>query len=141
MSKRGYIWSSKRSTLVTAETLLAFFGMVLVVATYLILVSQVNGIKNDTTFEQLFLSRDLALLIDALQASPGDVSYQYSSDIVWKFDFIFRDKEVKLNFEGVEKSYPYSEGQYSRLEGTKISAPKALIFENNNKIFSVNEKQ
>lgn len=140
MSKRGIFRTSKKSTLVTAEVLLTLFGLILVVGTYLILAAQVNGIKNDTTFEQLYLSRDIALLIDALQASPGEISYRYSNSIISRFGYIFKGNKLDINFEGVVKSYPYLNDASSKLIEARILLPKTIIFEKSSQEFNIKKE-
>ena len=139
MQKRGNIWISKNSTIIISKLLLSLFELFLVVSIYLILVSQVNGIKNDVTFEELYISRDLALLIDAIYAAPGMVSYEYLNDKydLTRFIFNFKDQNVEVNWEGVRAHYPYSEDKSIPINEIEIAYPEKIIFEKNNERLNI----
>jgi len=127
--------NSKKATLVTAKSMLALFGLVMVVVVYLMLASQVNGIKNDTTFEQIYISRDIALLTDAIKSSPSDITYKYSNKISSRFDYTFGKDNLDLNFEGNVESFPYmAKGAES---GTRLLYPQVIVFEKKDGMFSV----
>ena len=61
------------------------------------------SLQNDTLLEKNYLSRDLGLLIDSVYASPGNVEYEYSTNVVniTKFNFFFKDQPTKPSTNGV----------------------------------------
>jgi hypothetical protein len=140
MQKRGNILTSKKSSIVTAKTLMALFEILLFITTYLILLSQLNGIKTNNVFEQIYLSRDLALLVDVLQSSPGDIEYNYDNDIVSKFKYTFKDGEAAADFETVRKSFPYSRYNSIKSRDATILNPESIIFRKKNNEFNIDKK-
>ena len=142
MQKRGNIWTSKSSTIAISKLLLGFFELVLVIAVYLALVAQLSGIKSDMTFEELYISRDLAFLIDTIYAAPGTVNYEYSIDkpILNIFIFDFKDQNVNINWEGVTQNYPSSENKKIPLNNIVVRNPDSIVFEKNDEKMTIEGK-
>ena len=69
--------------------------LLLAIVIFLILASYVDRASEETTFEKNFLARDIALLIDALYASPGNVNLEYPQDTFW-FTFEFNKNQVQV---------------------------------------------
>ena len=67
------------------------------------------SLQNDTLLEKNYLSRDLGLLIDSVYASPGNVEYEYSTNVVniTKFNFFFKDQTVSTVEIGSEQAVQY----------------------------------
>jgi uncharacterized membrane protein YgcG len=54
------------------------FTLGLVVFFYFAVFSKINAAINDTSYQRIFFSRDLALLVDSLHATDGNFSVSYS---------------------------------------------------------------
>jgi len=115
MKKRG-IFSSRRAS--TEEQSVFFFGEIILIGiVFLILLSYVNSIRDDTLMEKNYLSRDLALIVDSIYSAPGNIEYSYSFKDVGleKFVFGFRKQRavvVEENSE-LEVKFPYAENLVS----------------------------
>lgn len=68
----------------------------------------VDQITSTTVFEKNFLSKDIALLIDSLYSSPGEVLLKYPQKTLW-FSYEFDHNRVKV-FE--EKLFASSQESY-----------------------------
>ena len=73
----------------------------------------VKSIEENTEYQRILLSRDLALLANTLYAAPGNVEYIYSNDKIDLGNFYFEFLEdntpvVKVKEKGIEKKYPYA---------------------------------
>ena len=116
MQKRGTLFFSKKSQLITRQMLmhLGMFAILAFVA--VILFKYVQSIENDTEFQKIFLSRDIALLANTLYSLPGNVEYIYTFNKLDLSQFNFELKElsnvddrpvVKIEADKLAKSYPY----------------------------------
>ena len=116
MQKKGiFKFYNRRGTIIIRQNLLHLGMLALLVAIYFILQFYVKSVEKDTQFEQIFLSRDVALLMNSLYSGIGDVEYNYSNDKLDLKNFQFEFKEVstgnkpvvKVVKEGITKEYPY----------------------------------
>src|SRR4030042_860594 len=88
----------------------------------------------ETTYEKNFLARDMALLIDTLYASPGDVEYVYDLSAIKselnKFDFEIKDGYVTVYDSGFKKpqAYRFAEKEGYEIHDFRAEAPKAVKF-------------
>ena len=141
MQKRGSIWISKNSTIVISKLFLYVFEIFLVVSVYFFFSAQLSGIKNDVTPEEIYLSRDLAFLIDAIYTAPGIINYKYSHDepILERFIFDFKDQKVDVSSEDIRQNYPYSENKKIPLNQIRITSPSSITFEKNNENLNIKE--
>jgi hypothetical protein len=65
---------------------------------FLTLFTYLKGVATDSQFEQNFMARDVALLLDSIHAAPGDVSFAYDASIK-ENSFVFEfSKQQKLRF-------------------------------------------
>ena len=65
---------------------------------------RLSKLSSDTTLERGFIARDIALLIETIYASPGDVSYAYDLKD-YRFKLEIGDGFVSVSEKGDEKSY------------------------------------
>ena len=101
---------------------LLLFGIIAV--TFL----KLRDISSDTTLERGFIARDFALLLDAVYASPGDVSYVYDlKEYRFRFDIdssavYVREKDNPQKFA----SYRYSKPADVSTDSYSFTSPKEL---------------
>lgn len=74
--------------------------LVVSIAVFIILMNYVNNVGESLTFERKFLSKDIALLIESLYASPGSVSLKYPQNTFW-FSYKFEDNAVSVIERGL----------------------------------------
>jgi len=110
-----------------------FYGVILAII-LLGLFNYINNLADKTTFNQDYLARDVAFVLNTVYASPGDIEVSYF--VPEKKDFVFiigeglvtvRKKDDVLN----KKSYPYHEDMYieSNLdEKLEIKDSVAILF-------------
>jgi len=141
MQKRGNIWNSKESSIAISKLLLFLFEAVLFASVYLFLLAQVSALKNDITYEELYISRDLAFLLDVLYAAPGTISYEYANDkpILRRFIYNFKQQVVELNWEGARSSYRYAEDTTIETKTDEIAYTDKLILEKDNKQLTIKD--
>jgi len=110
-----------------------FYGVILAII-LLGLFNYINNLADKTTFNQDYLARDVAFVLNTVYTSPGDIEVSYF--VPEKKDFVFiigeglvtvRKKDDVLN----KKSYPYHEDMYieSNLdEKLEIKDSVAILF-------------
>lgn len=135
MQKRGF-FSNNKGTLVTRQMLIHLGMIGLLVLIYFFLDAYVDSIRQDTQFEQLFLSRDIALLMNSLYSAPGNVEYTYSFENLDLSKYNFELKElsssddkpiVEVKGHELKKTYPYATN--SLYKGTyRVSGAKEIKF-------------
>ncbi len=89
---------------------------------------------SETTYEKNFIARDMALLIDTIYASPGDVEYVYDLSAFYSkgmsFDLKIKDRHVTVYDSGYKNPYTYvfavKEGE--EIEDFEAEGPKAVRF-------------
>jgi len=128
MQKRGFKFLNKKSQLITRNMIihLGMIGILFLIS--FVLFSYVKSIEKDTEFQKIFLSRDLALMMNTLYSAPGNVEYTYSFDKLdlSKFKFEFKsleDKQVAgVIDESIAKTYPYAKPSQSKEENLVYNA-------------------
>lgn len=58
-------------------SLYVLLALALVAAFYFSVFSRINAVLKDSSYQKIYYSRDLALLVDSLHASNGDFSVKY----------------------------------------------------------------
>ena len=88
----------------------------------------------ETSYEKNFIARDMALLINTIYASPGDVEYIYDlsalkSDLN-KFDFEIKNGYVTVYDSGFKKpqNYRFAGKEDYEITEFRAEAPKAVKF-------------
>lgn len=108
--------------------------VIIAVAIYLILQSYIDSVAKDTLFEKSYLSKDIALMINTIYASPGELSYTYANDKAElnKFEFNFGDQKVRIKEAKSDKKldveYPYGEDLKTPFSAQRISNSNKLVF-------------
>jgi hypothetical protein len=117
------------------------FYFVVLIIILLGLFNYVNNLADKTTFNQDYLVRDIALVLNAVYASPGDIEVKYS---VPENDFIFiiENGLVTIKEEGDvlnKRSYSYQEDNYveSNLDDVELKSPKVILFSKKEGILNV----
>lgn len=91
----------KGQTMATA--MFVMFEILLVVIISVSLYKQYARIENQGIYESKFISRDLALILDAVYGADGNLMYEYDPSSLSKFDYRFDNNKVLVD----EDSYPY----------------------------------
>lgn len=82
------------------------FEIILLVMVIAIIANEVNSAKTGGIYQQKFLSRDMALVLDSLSNARGNVWYAYNPQLSEpdKYAFSFRNQRVDVNGE----SWPFA---------------------------------
>ena len=108
--------------------------VLIAITIYWILQSYIDSVAQDTLFEKSYLSKDIALLIDAIYSGNGEIRYIYTNDKVNlnKFEFDFSDQKVKVNeIEHTAKlttEQPYGEDLSLPYLGHRLYDVNQLVF-------------
>jgi hypothetical protein len=112
----------------------------------------IQSVKDDTMFEKLFLSRDLALMTDTINSVPGDVKYTYQeTDKLEKFYYQFTTNNeitnkienkvsvyVKDEYKPMGYHYYINKDLNSHYE--KLENPKKIVFGKTQLSTNINSK-
>jgi hypothetical protein len=113
MEKRGKCLLCKKAQ--TNEVYHILIQVIIAVTIFLILQAYISSVAKDTLFEKSYLSKDIALLIESIYTSPGEVTYTYAhrKAELDRFQFEFDEQKVSVRETGVEEEitveYPYAE--------------------------------
>jgi len=140
MKKRGLFQSRKASV---EEYLMFLLGEILVsLIVAFFLFSYVQSVRENTVLEKNYISRDLALIMDAMQAAPGNVyyNYQFSKLDLNKFKFSFQNQRIGVSDENQEYaiSFPYSDSLFLGVLSSQIQDASTLGLMKNGDSFQVN---
>ncbi len=126
MKKRKARLSGSRKGASTV-TIVRAFGLAMAAFVIVMLINYWRDIKNDTFLEKNYLARDVALLITAAYASPGELTYCYYlvGNYRGKFDY----RVGKLKVEIVDHGRPFVEESmmYSYVDDKKSPLPDIEI--------------
>src|SRR3989338_3929843 len=86
---------SKRASKIVYQVMIQ---LIIVMFVFAILMSYVKSVEKDTLFEKDYLAKDMALIIDANYAAPGEIDYSYKNTRVdiKKFNFEFKDQKLRV---------------------------------------------
>lgn len=88
----------KRGQSTVVDTVMTVAGFVFAAVVVLSLLNKTYQDLEGETFEKKYVARDLALVLDAVYAAPGDVEYAYTMD---KYKYVI---EIKEGFVYAKKS-------------------------------------
>ena len=135
MKKRGKIFFIGKKADVTHELYFVTAQVSIAMFILWVLLSYVDSIKEDTLFEKIYLSKDIALIADMIYAAPGSVLYEYSNEKadLSKYSFNFESQKLSVQEikEGEELSieHPYAQDLNYNTKNLKLSGePKFVIF-------------
>lgn len=86
--------------------------------------------------DQLFISRDVALLLDALFAAPGNVVYTYDTDKLEQFSYSFDKRFVDLGAPG---RYGFAGDKAFTFNPPSLQAPSKIYFSNDDYEFRISD--
>jgi N-acetylmuramoyl-L-alanine amidase len=130
----------KRGALEPSHHLLLFlFELFVVSMVFIGLLQYVDSIEQDTLFEKSYMSKDLALLVNTIQAAPGDVNYVYTHPKLPLTDFVFSFQDGRATIaelwhseeyglqEGQHVYYPFADDANIQMPMFEIEAPNSLV--------------
>ena len=114
------------------------FELILAAIVIIALFKFVHDVAEQTIFAKNYFARDMSLLVNALYAAPGEVSYIYDEDTS-KFIFDFKlnrltvykegDKEDNRNIfylYAENENFPFQDTTLKHEEGKKIKFSKSV---------------
>ena len=132
MKNHAKFFKNKRG--IEQEVYFTILESVLVIVVIIAMLQWVNSIAKDESFEKMALSRDLALTINTIQYSDGDLEYWYYNQNIdmAKFNYRFEDNSVQIldPEKPLVTSYPFSMNKF--IPGsipTTLTKPKSINFE------------
>ncbi|MBI2657815.1 hypothetical protein HYX08_03935 [Candidatus Woesearchaeota archaeon] len=136
MKKRAVLHFSSKKSQVTIRQMLIHIAMAaLLLFVVVLMVIYVKSIENDTGFQNIFLSRDIALLMNTLYSAPGNVDYEYSFNKLdlSKFNLQITEYEddktptIRIGAEGMPKNYHYGRN-HADTEKYSVAGAKSFRF-------------
>jgi len=110
------------------------FQILIAIIVYWTLQHYIDSVAKDTLFEKSYLSKDLALLTDAIYSGPGEIRYLYTNERAElnKFEFDFNKQKVSVREIGVKEeiplAFPYGEDLNLQFSGQIISKVNQIAF-------------
>ena len=139
----------KRGTITLRQTLIHLGMLALVAFVFYFMTAYVDSIRQNSDFDMLFLSRDLALLLNSLYSAPGNVEYIYATDDTALSSLKLEFKQlsssddkpiVRVEYEGTSRTYPYAKSS-STSEAFLIQVPKSIKFDKKDNRLTVTKNE
>jgi hypothetical protein len=104
----------KRGTM-TQQVYLVLFELIFIVAIGFLLLQHINTVKNNNLPKADFISKDMSLLIDAMEAAPGNIYYSYLQTAnPSAAEFTISTDNHKISVASL--SFPFADTKQSPLE-------------------------
>jgi hypothetical protein len=133
----------KKGVSATYWMIIALVLVAMVTATFFV---YIKDVKEDTYFQKTFVSKDLALLLNKIQSSPGNVQYHYFQENfkTSDFDFSFDKNYVGIYTEG-SKNYkvgsPFFYNTFITNNLNTIDSPNNLFIVKDDKTISFTDRE
>ncbi|MDP3766230.1 MAG: hypothetical protein Q8R04_06990 [Nanoarchaeota archaeon] len=121
--------------------------ILIAITAYWILQSYIDSVAKDTLFEKLYLSKDLASLVNIIYGSPGEVNYVYSNDRAElnRFKFGFDGQMIKVeetDSKGkLAAEQPYAEDLALPYSGQKLPNVQKMTFSRTKGSFEITQNE
>jgi len=96
--KRG-LFKNKKAT-IFEKPIWFLIDLIVSIVVFIMLLTYVDQVGESLTFERDFISKDIALLIDSVYASPSSLSLKYPQNTFW-FSYKFEDNQVSVIERGL----------------------------------------
>lgn len=142
MTKRGRCRYKRGSVKLSGWTIVEILFIVMIA---MFIFSFVNSVKDSHIFRMSYLTKDMALLTDAVQSVPGDISYSYSQQNFnfSEYRYLISNVDVKIfqkDDEYTYQSYPYFDDQTILNMYTKeFKQPKSIMYEKKGDILFISD--
>lgn len=126
------------------ELMITIFDLVLIGMLFLSLMGYVSSIQSMDFVKKEYLSKDLALLINTVYASPRDITVYYDSGIS-DFTFEFQNQRATVYETEVEKGeptkvyYPFAIDRNIARQFAKIEGPDQIAISKSHDTLSIDE--
>ena len=87
--------------------LLRAFDLLLAAGIIIIMLNFWKEVKDDTFIEKSYVARDVAMLLGAAYASPGDLTYCYYEVAGLNFNYILKDGQITVEDSKGKVNYRY----------------------------------
>ncbi len=116
------------------------FEIIMVAIVVLGILLFAKGVTESTDLEKEYLSRDLALVLDTIYASPGDVSYTYYLNKN-KLDVAIQDGQVKVSENGLRPAtYQYAGDSEVKTQNFDMPKPQEITITKRGKEIKIEGK-
>ncbi len=87
--------------------LLRAFDLILAAGIILVMLNFWKDVKDDTFIEKSYVARDVAMLLGAAYASPGDLTYCYYEVAGLNFNYALKDGQITVDDSKGKVNYRY----------------------------------
>lgn len=135
--------SGKRGVSAMYWTIIALVLIALVTVTFF---AYIKDVKDDTYFQKTYVSKDLALLLNKIQSSPGNVQYHYFQENfkTSDFDFSFDKNYVGIYAKGSQNykvGFPFFYNTLIVNNLDTIDTPRNLFIVKDDKTISFTDRE
>jgi len=140
MKKRGRLVLNRKAE-ITNEIYNVLIQIIIIIMILVACMSYLNSVKKNTLFEKMYLSRDVALMMNTIYAAPENVKVEYFAANANLSDYTFESKDyyVIVNEKGKDiahaKYYKYATDLTFEEDFPLITNADLIMFlKNNNKV-------
>ena len=145
MKKRGKVFPIGKKADTTHELYFAIIQVLIALFVLGVMLAYVDSIKDDSSFEKVYLSKDFALLVNVVYAAPGEVFYQYYSENIDLSKYFFNLKNQKASVEEAKEGeilsgqHPYGEDLSYSVKNPTVSGKKQFTIFKTDKEFGLDK--
>lgn len=117
------------------ELLTFLLDLILIAALLVFMLARIGAYEDSTYAEKNYLSKDLALLVDTISASPYEISYLYDPSKIdlSRYSFSFTDR---VTVEDDSKIYyPFAKNDHIPFRAEEMENPSRIYLENKNRVY------
>lgn len=124
----------KRGDEVKIELLFIIFSLFVVGLIFVFIVSYINNLSKDVDFKEKYIAIDTGLLLNTIQASPGNLEVSYSLGDFFIYDIDSKESVVKVKRSNLDL------GKTFLFTGNKLFSINDVKLETDNLVFTKNEE-
>lgn len=142
MVKRGRCNQKKASVKLSGWVIVEILFIIMIA---MFVFSFVNTVKESHIFRMSYLTKDMALLTDTVQAVPGDISYSYGQQNFnfSDYKYVFSNTDVKIyqnDDNYTYQSYPFYDDQgIVNMYTTEFIKPKSIKYEKKGDVLFISD--
>ncbi len=128
------------------ESYFVLLKIIIAIGVVFSMYAYISSIQRDTFFDKLYLSRDIAFLMDSVYSSQGRFYIEYKRDMLKNYDVEFLKQRVKIienNTDSKKKSliiYQFAEDLNYKTRANKISNSNKITFQKSNNILEISKE-
>lgn len=136
MKKRGKSFFNPKKAAITNQLIFILIQVSMAIVIFWSLVTWEKSVADNTIYEKIYLSKDVALVLNTIYSSPGDIYYVYSNENseLSIFNFEFKDQKLYVGEDKkgeIPAEHPFADNINITREYKDVKNKDIVIFSKN----------